>query len=219
MKAFLKYSILAALTICAAALLASCENMYVTDDNNPSAALEAFCGYISDGDYQATFELTGSTVDISASDLGNSTEAAILRKIIQSVSIKPMSEPAVKGTSAWQSVSITHLDLRLAIKKMLSGVMDETSAYEWKHGSYKTDQEVSAAVYESLCSQLDGDLSDCMITERVKMQFRYKNGRWTPVMTKPLYSALTGYASESADSIDDFFTGYNAKQSQKTASE
>jgi hypothetical protein len=218
-KAFLKYFILAALTVCAAALLASCNLMYVTDENNPSVAFETFSGYISDGDYRAAFELTGNTVDISSSDLGDSSEEIMLSKIIRSVSMKPLSEPEIKGTSAWQPVSITHLDLRLAVKKLLSGVMDETSAYEWNHGSYKTEEEISQAVYASLCSQLDGDLSDCMITDRVRLQFRYKNGKWTPVMTKPLYNALTGYASETAESIDEFFAEYSAKQSQKTESD
>ena len=210
---FLKYIILTASAICIAALFASCERIYVSEDNNPSAALREFCGYISDGDYPAAFELTGSAADVSASDLGSSIEGAFLSRLARSITVTPLSEPVVKGTSAWQSVRIVHVDMRLAIRKMLSGIMDETSAYEWKHGSYKTDEDISRAVYESLCSQLDGDLSDCMITERVRIQFRFRNGRWTPVMTKPLYDALTGYASEAADSIDDFFDGYTSEQS------
>ena len=220
MKSFLKYSALIAAAACITLLFASCKRMYITEDNNPTVALNTFCGFVSDGDYKAAFEFTGSAVDISPSDLKNSMEGVILSKIIQSVSITPLSEPEVSGRSAWQSVEMTHLDLRLAVRKMLAGVMEETSAYEWKHGSYKTRQEVADAVYESFRAQLDGDLSDCTVTETIKITYRYKNGVWTPVMTEPLYQALTGYASEAAESVDEFFAGYrsnNAAESQDAA--
>ncbi len=221
-KAFLKYTLLAASVICAAVLLSSCRTIYVSENNNPSVALREFCGYISDGDYKAAFELTGCKADISPSDMEKSLEGALLARISQSISITPLSEPEVNGTSAWQSVEISHIDMRLAIKKLLAGVMEETSSYEWKHGSYKTDEDIAEAVYESLRSQLGGDLSDCTITERVKLRYRCKKGKWAPVMTKELYNALTGYASEAAENIDSFFTEYhpdNAQHAQTPESE
>ena len=198
-------------------ILASCKSMFVTGDNNPSVALREFCGYISDGDYKAAFDFARCSTDVSPSDPADTVEEALFTRTMESVSIRPASEPEVKGVSAWQTVEITHLDLRLAVRKLLSGVMEETGAYEWEHGSYRTDEEILQAVSESLIRQLDGELDDCMITETVRLKYRYRDGRWSPVMTKELYNALTGYASEAEGIADEFYNDYHPDTTRNDA--
>ena len=214
MKLTIKKIILALMAVSVAAVVTSCSEMFVSDQNSPTVALHEFFGYVSDGDYVSAFEMTGNTIDVSSSDLGGSAEELILARISQSIRIKEITEVKFSGVRASQTILVTHIDMRQMIRKILNGIMDETAEYEWKHGSYKSDEEIAAAVKESLMSQLNGDFSNCVIVEKVKIQYRYKDGRWSPVMNEDLYNAITGHASETSGIVEDFFKEYNAKKSK-----
>ena len=91
-----------------------------------------------------------------------------------------------------------------SIKRFMGRRYDETTA-----------EERAAVPYET-CDQLNGDLSDCLVTDVIKVEFRYKDGKWRPVMSKALYSAITGNAAEASGSVDRFFKVYEAqKEAQK----
>ena len=213
MKARIQIAILIFATVCCFALITSCSQIFVSDDNNPTVAWEEFCGYISDGDYRAAIEMTGNSIEVSGSDLDDSVEGLMLTKLAESIDTHVVVEPRINGIGAWQSVSITHLDVSLLMKKALDGVMKETEDYEWNHGSYKSDAKIDEAVKTALNHQLSGDLADCMVTDIIKVEFRYKDGRWIPVMTKALYNAITGNAADASGSVDEFFEEYKAQKS------
>lgn len=206
-----------ALSLLAAVLVSACTDVTLTDDNNPSAALRQFCACISDGDYGAAFALTGNTVDVSASDLDNSLEGLMLGTMIRSIRIEEITDVTVNVVTARQKLSVTHLDMRLVVKDVLAEVMEETREYEWKHGSYKTDEEIAAAVEEILRARLEGDMSACVTTEWIQMEYRFANGRWHPVMSGELYDALTGHAAEATGSVTEFFEAYRSARSSQSS--
>ena len=208
-----KITLLILSTICIFLLITACSKMFVYEDNNPTVAWEEFCGYISDGDYRGAIELTGNYIEDSSDTLDDGVEGLMLTKLAENIDMRVITEPKVNGTGAWQSVRITHIDMSLLMQKVLNGVMRETTDYEWNHGSYKTDKKIAEAVKASLSNQLSGDLSDCLVTDVVKVEFRYKDGKWKPVMNKALYNAITGNASEAAASVDSFFADYGIRKS------
>ncbi len=215
-KSFFRYIVqlgCAAVLILTAAAVTSC-SARLTDDNNPTVAWQEFCGYISDGDLRSAVEMTGNTLSVSSADLDDEIEGQLQSLILKSVSVRSLSDAEVSGFSAHQKVEITHLDMRLLTQKALAGIMRETKDYEWKNGSYKTDEEIAEAVKNSLISQLKGDFEDCMVTEEITVEFRYKDDKWIPVMSDELYNALTGYASEVSDFVDGFFEKYQSEQSE-----
>ena len=205
---------LTAISIFALVTAASCSDMYVKEDNSPTTAWQEFCRYISDGDLKSAIEMTGNTMDVSSSDFENEVEGRMVALLYENISIRTVSDVDVKGVKAWQTVEISNIDLRLMIKKALAGIMEETSAYEWEHGSYKTDEQVVEAVNQSLLTQMNNGFDDCITTEKIRVEFRYKDGKWTPVMTEGLYNALTGYASETSECVDSFFKDYASKKSK-----
>ena len=212
MKTTLIKLFLAIMLLATLAAVTSCSEMYVSDDNNPALAWKEFCGYLSDSDYKSAFEMTGNTIDVSPSDYDNEIDGVMLKTVAQSIKVHNSYELKVNGISASQSFDISHIDMKLLMEKVLAGIMEETSEYEWKHGSYKTDEEISNAVQESLASQLNGDFHDCVITEKINVKFRYKNGKWIPVMDESLYRAITGNVSDGADIVDRFFKEYQSEK-------
>lgn len=211
-----KITLLILSTICIFLLITACSKMFVHEDNNPTVAWEQFCEYLSQGDYRAAIEMTGNSIEVTSDDFDDSVEGLMLTTITESIDTDVIMEPRINGTGAWQSVKITHIDMDLLMQKVLSGVMKETRDYEWNHGSYKNDKKISEAVRTSLSNQLNGDLSDCLVTDVIKVEFRYKDGKWRPVMSKALYSAITGNAAEASGSVDRFFKVYEAqKEAQK----
>ena len=195
--------------MCSILLLTACSRMYVSEDNNPDVAWKEFCGYISDGDLRAAVEMTGNTIDVSRSDIDGSVEGLMLNRLHEYFRAEAVAEPMVNGVRAWQSVKIERLDVALVMKKALAGVMSETWDYEWKHGSYKSDGDIAAAVKDSMRNQLLGDLNDCTVSDVIKVEFRYKNGRWAPVMTDSLYRTITGDAAGASDCVAEFFKEYD----------
>lgn len=207
-----KITVLILSTICIFLLITACSKMFVHEDNNPDMVWAEFCRYISDGDYRSAIELTGNCIDVSSSNLDDSVEGLMLDTLAANIDMNVISELEINGTGAWQSVEITHLDMNLLMQKVLSGVMKETSDYEWNHGSYKTDKKIAEAVKSSLSNQLSGDLSDCLVTDVVKVEFRYRDGKWKPVMSKELYCAITGNAAEASGCVDSFFKEYDSSK-------
>lgn len=207
-----KITLLILSTICIFLLITACSKMFVHEDNNPTVAWAEFCDYLSDGDYRSAIELTGNYIEVSSSNLDDSVEGIVLTKLAENIDMRVITEPKINGTGAWQSVKITHLDMSLLMNKVLSGVMKETTDYEWNHGSYKNDKKISEAVKASLSNQLSGDLSDCLVTDVIKVEFRYKDGKWRPVMTNALYNAITGNAADASESVDSFFKEYDSRK-------
>ena len=203
-------------TICIFLLITACSKMFVHEDNNPTVAWAEFCEYLSEGDYRAAIEQTGNYIEVSSSNLDDSVEGLMLTKLAENIDMHVIMEPKINGTGAWQSVKITHLDMSLLMNKVLSGVMKETADYEWNHGSYKNDKKISDAVKASLSNQVSGDLSDCLVTEVLKVEFRYKDGKWMPVMSNALYYAITGNAAEASETVDSFFEEYKANKAYNT---
>lgn len=207
-RAETKLILMAVSVLCSFAVITACSRMYVSADNSPAAAWHEFCGYVSDGDFKAAVEMTGNSIDTAPDDLDGSLEGLILTRLSEYFRADVISQPRINGTGAWQSVRIHHLDMSFVMKKALAGVMKETGDYEWNHGSYKTDGEISDAVKESLHNQLSGDLNDCLVTDVIKVEFRYKDGKWRPVMSDALYNALTGNTSGAYEGVEQFFEEY-----------
>lgn len=189
--------------------------MFVHEDNNPTIVWEQFCEYLAEGDYRSAIELTGNRLEETSDDFDDSIEGLMITKISESFDANVIMEPKINGTGAWQSVKITHIDMNLLMQKLLAGIMKETTDYEWNHGSYKNNKKISEAVRTSLSNQLNDDLSDCLVTDVIKVEFRYKDGKWILVMSKALYNAITGNATESSESVDRFFEEYSAQNKAK----
>lgn len=197
-------------------LLTACARTNIRADDNPTVAWEEFCGCLSDGDYRAAIELTGNRLEVGKDDTDDSVEGLMLTTVAESLRAAVIMEPKINGSSAWQSVRLHHLDLALVMQKALDGIMRETADEEWRHGSYRDDEAIDNAVKDSLCRQLDGDLSDCMVTDVIKVEFRYRDGRWRPVMSSALYSAITGNAAGASGCAERFFREYDARKTSGT---
>ena len=197
-------------------LLTACARTNIRADDNPTVAWEEFCGYLSDGDYRAAIELTGNRLEVGKDDTDDCVKGLMLTTVAESLRAAVIMEPKINGSSAWQSVRLHHLDLALVMQKALDGIMRETADEEWHHGSYRDDEAIDNAVKDSLCRQLDGDLSDCMVTDVIKVEFRYSDGRWRPVMSSALYSAITGNAAGASGCAERFFREYDARKTSGT---
>lgn len=197
-------------------LLTACARTNIRADDNPTVAWEEFCGYLSDGDYRAAIELTDNRLEVGKDDTDDSVEGLMLTTVAESLRAAVIMEPKINGSSAWQSVRLHHLDLALVMQKAIDGIMRETADEEWRHGSYRDDEAIDNAVKDSLCRQLDGDLSDCMVTDVIKVEFRYSDGRWRPVMSSALYSAITGNAAGASGCAERFFREYDARKTSGT---
>ena len=197
-------------------LLTACARTNIRADDTPTVAWKEFCGYLSDGDYRAAIELTGNRLEVGKDDTDDSVEGLMLTTVAESLRAAVIMEPKINGSSAWQSVRLHHLDLALVMQKALDGIMRETADEEWHHGSYRGDEAIDNAVKDSLCRQLDGDLSDCMVTDVIKVEFRYSDGRWRPVMSSALYSAITGNAAGASGCAERFFREYDARKTSGT---
>ena len=197
-------------------LLTACARTNIRADDNPTVAWEEFCGCLSDGDYRAAIELTGDRLEVGKDDTDDCVEGLMLTTVAESLRAAVIMEPKINGSSAWQSVRLHHLDLALVMQKAIDGIMRETADEEWRHGSYRDDEAIDNAVKDSLCRQLDGDLSDCMVTDVIKVEFRYSDGRWRPVMSSALYSAITGNAAGASGCAERFFREYDARKTSGT---
>ena len=197
-------------------LLTACARTNIRADDNPTVAWEEFCGCLSDGDYRAAIELTGDRLEVGKDDTDDCVEGLMLTTVAESLRAAVIMEPKINGSSAWQSVRLHHLDLALVMQKAIDGIMRETADEEWRHGAYRDDEAIDNAVKDSLCRQLDGDLSDCMVTDVIKVEFRYSDGRWRPVMSSALYSAITGNAAGASGCAERFFREYDARKTSGT---
>lgn len=193
-------------------VITSCSQIYVSEENSPALAWQEFCACLSDSDYKSAFEMTGNTIDVSSSDFDQEIDGIMLSTIAKSFKVCNSYKLKVNGVHASQSFGVTHIDMKLLLNKVLSGIMEETSEYEWKHGSYKTEEDISNAVRESLLTQMNGDFEDCVVFEKINVEFRYKDGKWMPVMNDSLYRAITGNVSDATGIVDSFFEEYQSKK-------
>lgn len=203
-------------------LLTSCsmfQKVVVSDECNPGKALEQFLGIVSSGDYAAAIESTGNKADSRQTEDVSATDFIMLEQLRKYFRCAPTGDYVVDGGKAWQDVEITTLDMRLVVRKLIDGAMEETRAYEWKHGSYKTDEEIMAALRASFREQLAGDLSDCLTTQRLKLTFRYYDGDWHVEMTDGLYTVMTGYSAEAAESVLRYIEDTNSQSVSSSESE
>jgi len=207
--------ILLAAVVCVAAVAVINSRSYVTDDNNPELVLQQFVDFVSSGDIESAIEMTGATTDlsdaVSGSDFSGSAEAKIIQSVFLNIKIQECSSINVDGKKAWVDIILVHPDAGLIIKKALEGVMQETHDYEWKNGSYKNEEQISQAVRESLSGHIGDELKKTMITEKIRVQFRFHSGKWEMLMTDELYDALTGGISKATESVDEFFKENNNK--------
>lgn len=193
-------------------VITSCSQIYVSEENSPALAWQEFCACLSDSDYKSAFEMTGNTIDVSSSDFDQEIDGIMLSTIAKSFKVCNSYKLKVNGVHASQSFGVTHIDMKLLLNKVLSGIMEETCEYEWKHGSYKTEEDISNAVRESLLTQMNGDFEDCVVFEKINVEFRYKDGKWMPVMNDSLYRAITGNVSDATGIVDSFFEEYQSKK-------
>ena len=217
MRFFQQKKAIAALMLgAAAAILAvvvtSCVRNYATEGNHPADTLAQFLEYVSDGDLSSVMKMTGTETDVSSSDSGR-VEKRLLEVITQNTSVTGYQELRIEGKRAWTTLGILHPDAALIMRQAVPGVIEETKEYEWKHGSYKTDEEISQAIEESLLRQLEGNLINTMITDRIRVEFRFtEDKKWVLVMSDELFNALTGNLSQAGESIDGYFEEYKARK-------
>lgn len=195
-------------TLCIAALsvilvlLTSCTAMLVSDDNNPRLAWEQFSEYISSGDFSAAFDMTENSNISPLSDSDSEYINLLLDGISKSYKYEFVSDTDVFGVTAWQTVSITALDMRILAENAVVGSVEEAKAYAYKNGSYKDDAEITAAVNKKITELLVSS-SDCLSTTVVRVEFSYSDGKWKPVMSDTLYNVLSGYASYTDEAISE----------------
>ena len=120
---------------------------------------------------------------------------------------------------AWQQVDITTLDMRKIAEKSTFAMLEQMEDQVWQHGSYKTDEALAAGVREALLEQLSEDCTDCLTTQRVKVEFHYQDDQWRPVMNTALYEAISGYAAYADQSVEAALKAYQEKRqaAEKTA--
>lgn len=213
MKTRIKIALLIAVTACFLGVIIGFSTMFVSSENNPVIAYEQFCGYISDGDFRAVIEMTGNTVDTVSGSDNEAVDELVMSKLLQKIKIEALSEPKTNAIIAKQPVRISYVDMGMLMKKLFSGVLAETSEYEWNHGSYENDDQIAEAIKNSLTNQLNGEFDDCIVTDTITIEYHYKDGKWFPLMSKELYRALTGNADKCIDSIEELIKEYENKKS------
>ncbi len=183
-------------------LLTSCTALLVSDVNNPRLAWEQFSEYISDGDFSAAFEMTENSNISPLSDSDSEYINLLLDGMSKSYKYEFVSDTDVFGVTAWQTVAITALDMRILAENAVVGSVEEAKAYAYKNGSYKDDAEITAAVNKKITELLVSS-SDCLSTTVVRVEFSYSDGKWKPVMSDTLYDVLSGYASYTDEAISE----------------
>ena len=202
--------------IVALGLITACTDKLVTEENNPKRAWETFFGYVSDGDFVSAFDMTGSRLKVSSTDLDGELERCFLGKLSETCSYRFVSDTDAKGVKAWQQVEITTLDMRKLAVKVIPAVLQQTEAQIWEHGSYKTDEALMQGLNAALLDQLSEDCSDCLTMQRVKVEFHYKDGQWRPIMDAALYDAISGYAAHADQSVENAVKEYAAQRQNET---
>lgn len=193
-------AVCAVFALTALALLASCTDLLVSEECNPRFTWEKFAGCISDGDYSAAFELTGGAVsssDISALTVSNSDgklDSAFLKSFSRCFSYEYVSETDVEGVTAWQTVKVTSFDVRKLVDAAVENSVKDAGENAYINGSYKTDEEVYAAICATVTNLLPKVEKDCLTVAEIRVKFRYRNGDWAIVMNDELYDAVSGYS-------------------------
>ena len=208
--------VLLALTgVCAAVAVFFSQKNYATEYNNPDLVLDQFLAYVSEGDIPSAIEMTGARTDLSSdfsgkagsdsmSDLSG-VEERLLWHTFHHVSVRHRSGMKVSGRDAWAELTLVYPDTRLVMRNAVEGALQETADDEWKHGSYANDEEILAAVKDALPRHLGDNAEKTMITEKVRVGFRFRDGQWRLRMSDDLYRALTGNLSGAAESADEIF--------------
>ena len=157
--------------------------------------------------------MTGNTVDTVSGSDNEAVDELVMSKLLQKIKIEALSEPKTNAIIAKQPVRISYVDMGMLMKKLFSGVLAETSEYEWNHGSYENDDQIAEAIKNSLTNQLNGEFDDCIVTDTITIEYHYKDGKWFPLMSKELYRALTGNADKCIDSVEELIKEYENKKS------
>lgn len=215
--------IFAVKSVCIAALctvllaLTSC-TFLMSENNNPRTAWKKFSEYISQGNLSAAFDMTqNGSISLQSAD-GSENAELIIKSIADSYSYEFMLDTKAFGLSASQEISITALDMRKLAEKAVVGAVEDAKEYAHKNGSYKTDEEVNAAVNTKIRELLTSP-SDCLSTTVINVEFLYIDGQWKPVMSDELYQVLSGYSSETEAAVSECIRKINeenAKNSEST---
>lgn len=184
------------------AMLTSCTSMLVSDSNNPRLAWEEFSKYISDKNFTAAFDMTQNGRILSRSDENSEYEDLLLSAIAESYDYEFVSDTDVFGITAWQTVAITSLDMRAVAENAVVGAVADAKDHAYKNGSYKTDEEVEAAVNAKITELLTSP-SDCLSTTVIRVEFSYSDGKWRLVMSDKLYDVISGYSSQVDEAVSD----------------
>lgn len=185
-------------------LLASCTSMFVSDSNNPRLTWQKFSEYISDGDYEGAFGMTGNGSVSSESSVSESdTSALIMKKLSECYSYKFVSDTDVTGVTAMQEVEITTIDMRKLATAAVSRSVESAKDHAYKNGSYKTDEEVSAAVSAKIAELLNSP-EEFLIKVQIRAEFVYKGGKWVLMMNDEIYDTVTGYLRYADEAIDEY---------------
>lgn len=186
-------------------LLTACTSLLVNNECNPCLSWQKFFGYISDGDYSAAFEMTGNSFSdnlTSESDL--ELNNMFVKKLSECCDYEFVSDTDVMGVTAWQTIKITALDMRKLAKKALNLAVEDAKSYAYKNGSYKTDEEIFAAVRNNLIQLLPNVDEDCLTTVQLRVKFCYRNGDWAPVIDEELYDVISGYSKHVDETISEY---------------
>lgn len=182
-------------------VMVSCTSMLVSDTNNPQLTWNSFSEHISKNDMKSAFEMSANA-DISEA-LSKSDFTALLKKnIADCYSFKYTADTDVLGVAAWQEMDITFLDVRKLAGQGIVLTVKQAEEHNRKLGSYKSDAEIKAAVYENLNAIIISP-SDYINTEHIRVEFNYSDGVWKPVITDQLYDILSGYVRQADKAIDD----------------
>ncbi len=208
------------LGMAALAWLTACTGKLVTEEANPKQAWHTFFSYVSEGDFDAAFDMTGSRLKVSSSDFDGEWERLFLGRLAETCSYRFVSDTDAKGVRAWQQVDVTTLDMRKLVSRSVPVVLDRMEGQIWQHGSYKTDEALRQGLREVFVEQLSEDCSDCLTTQRVRVEFHYRDGQWQPLMNAALYDAVSGYAAYADEAAEASVKEYRAgRQTEEAAPE
>ena len=212
---FLAVKLLCIAALCTVLLMLTSCTVFMSATNNPKTAWENFSEQISQGNFTAAFAMTqnGSI----SSQTGSENADSIMKSIAECYSYEFISDTKSFGLSAVQEISITSLDMRKLAEKAVVGAVEDAKEYAHKNGSYKTDEEVNAAVNVKIAELLTSP-SDCLSNAVISVFFIYIDGEWKPVMSDELYQALSGYSSEVEETVSDCIRKMNEENSQKSDS-
>ena len=185
-------------------LLASCTSMLVSDSSNPRLTWQKFSEYISDGDYESAFGMTGNaSLSVESNVSESDTSVLIMKKLSECYEYKFVSDTDVTGVTASQNVEITTIDMRKLAEAAVSRSVESAKDHAYKNGSYKTDEEVEAAVNAKIAELLDSP-EEFLVKVRIKAEFSYKGGEWVLMMNDELYDAVTGYSRYADEAVAEY---------------